>query len=427
MIEPLADHDLLLVAAGHRRSERAAARRLDRQVVDLLVGALRLLAPRQQEPVRQPVVDRQVEVEPDRQIEVEPLVAAALGRHRDAERDRLPFIANVDRLPLPQRLARGLWIAAENAHCKFAAPRADQPVKPDHLAAPHRDRNVLEALAREVPRFQQHLAERHRLLVIDLIERAVDHHRDQLGFVGVADIARGDQIAVAQHRYPVCQFEHFLEPVADVDDGNALVAQPADQRKQLRRLLPGQIGGRLVEDQELRAAQRCARRCHQLLLADRQVAQRRVCRNIEPHVFEDALRLARHLALPQEAEFYLLVAKENIGGHRQMPAQHHLLVHRVDAVVDRFLRRIEIDWLAIPVDFARAAPDDPGQQLDQCRFAGAVFTDDGVDLVKVEGQRRRLQRQHRRIVLCEVAEFEDGAGTAGARIRRYSHGFPLPG
>ena len=40
VVEPFADDDFLLVATGHRGGQHAAARRLDREVADLLVGVL---------------------------------------------------------------------------------------------------------------------------------------------------------------------------------------------------------------------------------------------------------------------------------------------------------------------------------------------------------------------------------------------------
>ena len=184
----------------------------------------------------------------------------------------------------------------------------------------------------------------------------------------------------------------------------------------MRRLLPRQVGRRFVENQEFRAAQRSARRGHELLLPDGQVAKHLAGRQMEAHVVEQALRRAGHLALLQQAEADFLVAEKDVRCNRQVPAEHDFLVYRIDAAVDRFLRSIEADGLAVPEDFAGRAPDHAGQQLDQRRFAGAVFADDGVDFIVVERQRGGLQRQHRAVVLCEAAQFEDRAALAGAGL-----------
>ena len=67
--------------------------------------------------------------------------------------------------------------------------------------------------------------------------------------------------------------------------------------------------------------------------------------------------LAHHGAMLQQAEAHVLVAEEEIGGDGQMRAQHHFLVDRIDAEVDRFVRGRQRDRLAFPVDLAAAARD----------------------------------------------------------------------
>ena len=100
--------------------------------------------------------------------------------------------------------------------------------------------------------------------------RAVDHHRDQLGSLVSLIYAGADMGAVAQHRDAVGELEDLLHAMADIDDGHAFALQPADQRKSCADSWRGQIGGRLVEDQKLRAAHGRARRGDELLLADGQ-------------------------------------------------------------------------------------------------------------------------------------------------------------
>ena len=55
---------------------------------------------------------------------------------------------------------------------------------------------------------------------------------------------------VAQHRHPVGEQEHLLEPVADVDDGDAAVPQQPDDIEQPLDIVLGQRRGRLVHDQD---------------------------------------------------------------------------------------------------------------------------------------------------------------------------------
>src|ERR1700712_315239 len=65
VVEPFADHDLLLIAARHGRGKRSAAWCLDREVSYLAVGIFSLFAAGDGDAMGQPLVDRQVDVEAD--------------------------------------------------------------------------------------------------------------------------------------------------------------------------------------------------------------------------------------------------------------------------------------------------------------------------------------------------------------------------
>ncbi len=235
---------------------------------------------------------------------------------------------------------------------------------------------------------------------------------------GLADWLGADERAVAQDGDAVGQLEHFLEPVADVDQRDALRLQPADQREQLGRLRPGEIGGGLVEDQELRPAQGGPRGGHQLLLADGERAQHDARRDAEAEVVEHTLRLALHAPLVQDAEAGVLVAEEQVGRDRQVRAQHDFLVHRVDAEIHRVVGPAELDDAALPDDLAARFQVHAGQQLDERGLACAVLADDGVDLPRLEGEVDMLQRVRAGEALVEFSKFEEG------RHRRHARAWP---
>jgi hypothetical protein len=65
-------------------------------------------------------------------------------------------------------------------------------------------------------------------------------------------------------------------------------------------------------------------------------------------------------------------------------AQDNFLMHRIDAVVDRLMRRRESHWSAFPIYFACRAGIHPGKQLDKRRFTGTVFTDNCMDFARLE-------------------------------------------
>ena len=75
---------------------------------------------------------------------------------------------------------------------------------------------------------------------------------------------------VAQHRHVIAQPVQLIQPVTDVDRGDASLAQPRDQRKEPFGFRRRQAAGRLIEDDEPRAATDGFRNLKQLLFADAQ-------------------------------------------------------------------------------------------------------------------------------------------------------------
>src|SRR5690606_31874065 len=136
--------------------------------------------------------DRQVDVEADRQVEAQALVAAAFRRKRDTEIHRLALVADIDLVAVPEDFPGGKRLAAVETKRELAAAGADKAVQADDLPGAHAQRHVLEARPRQAAGLHDDIADRHLFLVIDLLDRAVDHQRDQLVLVGLAYQARTD-------------------------------------------------------------------------------------------------------------------------------------------------------------------------------------------------------------------------------------------
>ena len=77
-----------------------------------------------------------------------------------------------------------------------------------------------------------------------------------------------------------------------------------------------------------------------------------------------------------------------------------------------------VTGLAGQQDFAAIGLVDAGDDLDERRFAGAVFAEQGVDLAGIEGQRDVLQRLRGVEPLGDVAHLEDGRRAAVRRVER---------
>jgi hypothetical protein len=133
----LADHDLLLIAAGERPDRRAAAGGLDMNIADRIVDQ-RLLAPaRQQQTANESGDAGQRQVGADRHCLHESVALAILGRKRQTGGD-----------PIGDAQARNVgafepYAAASQRHAtrdrlqKLGAPRSHQAIDADNLAGAH--------------------------------------------------------------------------------------------------------------------------------------------------------------------------------------------------------------------------------------------------------------------------------------------------
>ena len=172
---------------------------------------------------------------------------------------------------------------------------------------------------------------------------------DQRVLIGVGDALSRYQLAIAQNRDPICELKHFFQSMRDINNGDTPGLETANQSEQLGRLLASEVSRRLVKDKEPCAAGRGASSRHQLLLSDRQCRQQCGRRKLKSDVIEDFLSLAHHLAMFQQSETYLFVSQKEICSNGEMRAKHDLLMHGVDAVINRFVRRGERNRLAFPI------------------------------------------------------------------------------
>ena len=177
-----------------------------------------------------------------------------LGHQADAQRDRLA------RGCVAPRGGRGRSTSpvASGSSPKMRArdlrsASADEPCTPDHLARAHRERHVREAArARQVLRRASSSSPAWRTDVRRkvFLEAAADHHLDERGAIDARRRLRGHVPAVAQHGHVIAQPEDLFEPMADVDAGDAALAQPADQLVEPLRFVLRQAARRLVEDDD---------------------------------------------------------------------------------------------------------------------------------------------------------------------------------
>ena len=185
-------------------------------------------------------------------------------------------IGGEHRLTLDGNGAAGRPVEAEERAHHLLRTRADEAGEAEDLALAQREGDGVEALCeRQVLHLQDRLAGRDGGLRIKLADIAVDHQRADRGRRGLGDGQGRDVAAVSQHRDRVAEIDDLAEIVRDVEDGDALGGEAADELEEKVRLAPDERGGRLVEDQHLGICDERAGDLHDLLFRRRKVGDQR--------------------------------------------------------------------------------------------------------------------------------------------------------
>ena len=225
---------------------------------------------------------------------------------------------------------------------------------------------------------------------------------------------RCNLLAVAQHRHHVGDGFDLLEAVGNVEDGDALRLELADEAEERGRLDRGQRRGRLVEDRDpVRNGER-AGDLRQLALRDRQALHRRGHRRLDPEHPHRLGRAAIHLPVIDRQPAPKLAPEKHVFGDRQVRRQHDLLMDQNDAAPLRVDRAFQLDRRAVELDRAAGGREMARQDLHQRRLARAVFADDRVDLSGANADRDVAQDLDRPERARQADRFENGSVRAGA-------------
>jgi hypothetical protein len=185
-------------------------------------------------------------------------------------------LVDTDPLVVDAHLTRPDGQVAGERQAQLRTPRADQPGERDHLTGVHPQRDVADLVGGQAVDREHDLVGGHVLAGVHGAEVAPDHHAHHPRLVGLRGVDHADHRAVAQYRHPVGHLEDLGEPVRDVDDGAAVVAQPPDELEQRLDLLLGDGRGRFVERDDPRLGGQRAQDLHELALGRGEAPAQRV-------------------------------------------------------------------------------------------------------------------------------------------------------
>ena len=181
-----------------------------------------------------------------------------------------------------------------------------------------------------------------RVLRVERERDVAPHHRarDRLRRRARASACAPTVAPGAHHRDRVGDLDHLVELVRDEHDRAAVVAQRAQHRPQLLHLGRRQHRGRLVEDEDPRAAIERLQDLDALRLADRQLGDQRVAAARRARCAALSSRTARSArGAVERRPARELAAEHDVLGDGERGHEHEVLVHHADAGGDRVARR----------------------------------------------------------------------------------------
>jgi hypothetical protein len=266
------------------------------------------------------------------------------------------------------------------------AARADEPGQAEDLPGPDGEGHPVEAAGQpEVLDLQQRGDRRVGQLAArreDVLDGAAGHQRDHLAGGGAGRRQPGgDGAAVLEHGDPVADLTDLLQPVGDVDDGDAAGGEVADDGEEVVDLLAVQDRGGLVHDDQPGVLGQRAGHADHLLRRGRQRPDLGGGPDLGvPEPGEQRGGGAVGLGRAGDPQVGALAAEEDVVGDGEPGDQVQLLVDGRDAQRHGRLGVAEGDRGAVPGDLALVGLVRAGQDLDQRRLAGAVLAEQAVHL-----------------------------------------------
>ena len=209
-----------------------------------------------------------------------------------------------------------------------------------------------------------------------------DHHVRHFLRVRVRREHIADELAVAEDRHTVGERLDLMHFVRDDNDRLSVVAHVAQYGEELVGLLRRENRGRLVKDENVRAAVENLYDLDRLLLGDGHIVDLLRGVDAETVFVADLADLCRGCF-----EIELAGQTENdIFRRRQHIHELEMLMDHADAVVKGVLGGADDDFLSVDLDLALIREIDAGEHIHKRRLAAAVFAEQREDLSAVNIQ-----------------------------------------
>ena len=309
---------------------------------------------------------------------------------------------------------------------QFGAAGAHDAGEADDLAGAHDEAHVLGRLPAGprgpgakagVIQPQHRLAERCRALGIELVERAPNEEAHELRLRRVGGLHARD-LPVAHDGDAIGDARHFLEPVRNIDDADAARGDLAHDDEKPLHFGGGERRRRLVHDEDLRCVGQRLGDGDDLPASDRKLAHGLVDADVLADDAEPLDRLPAHRRAVENPAAGELAPEEQIGGDVQARHEVELLENRRHARGLGGARIVEADGLAVEQHLAGVRGKDAGENVHQRRLAGAVLTEQRMNLAPLEVEIDAAQSLDAAEMLGDAAHDEQRGGGFGGPAHR---------
>ena len=203
--------------------------------------------------------------------------------------------------------------------------------------------------------------------------------------------------------------------MGDEDHRAAFVTQLAQDVEEAGDFGWAQVRRRLVEDEQLGAAQNGLHDFHALLAAERQRADTSVGLEVEAVGAAGRADAAGDGGRPQPATGGV-PPEHHVLGDRHRGDEHEVLMDHPDAGGERLARRVTAEWPVLEDNRARVGTHHPEEHVHERRLAGSVFAEEPDDGARRDDQVDRGIGAHGAVRLRDAVHAEH-RGPVRAQVR----------
>ena len=215
---------------------------------------------------------------------------------------------------------------------RLGTPCADEAGKAKDFSPVQLEADIFHTVAAEVLDLQHDLLPGR--IVLDRIvigKFAPDHQLNQTLLVRVLNADRVDVLAVPEDGNPVTDLKQLIQAVGDVDDGNALLLEIADDIEQPALFFHGDGCCGFIQDQHAGIAENGFADLHDLAVGHRKLTNPGLGSDVALKFFQQFRSFFIPLRVVDEEAAVAAVAHEEVVRHGHCFKLDHLLIYHGDA------------------------------------------------------------------------------------------------